>query len=359
MILRFDERGARRPDFVLNRAPYDKARFLICGENFGCGSSREHAVWGLLQIGVRAVVAPSFAGIFFGNCEKNGLLAITLPADAVERLHDAASKPDTATLAIDLPEQRIRTPDAMRSPSRSSPPARPPCCRRGPRARDPRPRRGDTGFRDVASAAAALAGAKLQRRSTPLRRATRRPPRRLGPGRRYANRSAADVSSGERNHAGAPARPAVFDPRALLTIGGVEGLRALAQHIHQLILFRLGAGARPRALLELRLGQMDVARRLIQLNAHGREQNKKHCLTVKMPDKIAAMLDEGADRPPDAPVIHYHGEPVAKVKTAWRKLRTRCRLGRGGDHLQLPPHGGSSSPRRRRSCVRSGGAARV
>ena len=118
-------------------------------------------------------------------------------------------------------------------------------------------------------------------------------------------------------------RPLTIDECRLLL---EQSDRPASQHIHRLILLGLGTGARPGALLELTLGQMEVARRLIHLNAHGREQNKKHRPTVKMPEKIAEMLAGDADRPPDAPVIHYRGDPVLKVKTAWRKLRTRCRL---------------------------------
>ena len=98
----------KKSDFILNRTPWDAASILICGENFGCGSSREYAVWGLMQRGIRTIIAPSFAGIFFGNCEKNGLLAITLPAEDVARLGTLASDADTSEMGIDLPEQVIR-----------------------------------------------------------------------------------------------------------------------------------------------------------------------------------------------------------------------------------------------------------
>ena len=105
--LRFDAVGVERPDFVLNRAPWRGAPFLVVGPNFGCGSSREHAVWGLLQLGVRALIGTSFAGIFFDNCARNGLLAVTLAPDAVAALVDAASRADTSRLTIDLPAQTI------------------------------------------------------------------------------------------------------------------------------------------------------------------------------------------------------------------------------------------------------------
>ena len=106
--LRFDAQKTLRPSFVLNRAPYDKASFLVCGANFGCGSSREYAVWGLVQLGIRAIIAPSFGGIFFGNCEKNGLLAIMLPQEEVARLINLAEAPATAEFEIDLLVQSIR-----------------------------------------------------------------------------------------------------------------------------------------------------------------------------------------------------------------------------------------------------------
>jgi len=105
--LRFDETGAQRPEFVLNRPPYDNAKFLICGDNFGCGSSREYAVWGLLQLGIRAIIAPSISGIFFGNCEKNGLLALTLPAQKIDLLLAKLFDLATHEMAIDLEDQTI------------------------------------------------------------------------------------------------------------------------------------------------------------------------------------------------------------------------------------------------------------
>lgn len=107
--LRFDDTGSPRPDFVLNQAPYDEAKFLICGDNFGCGSSREYAVWGLQQLGIRAIIAPSIAGIFFGNCEKNGLLAITAPPEDVALLMAHAQTPGTCQMTINLEAQTIET----------------------------------------------------------------------------------------------------------------------------------------------------------------------------------------------------------------------------------------------------------
>jgi 3-isopropylmalate/(R)-2-methylmalate dehydratase small subunit len=106
--LRHKASGELNPDFVLNQAPWKDAIFLVVGSNFGCGSSREHAVWGLSQLGVRALIGTSFAGIFFDNCARNGLLAVSLPKDDVEALLSAAATPATSTLTVDLPRQSVR-----------------------------------------------------------------------------------------------------------------------------------------------------------------------------------------------------------------------------------------------------------
>jgi len=105
--IRFNADGSERPDFVLNRPPYREARILVAGANFGCGSSREHAPWALLDFGIRSVVAESFADIFFNNCFKNGILPVALAPDQVGRLMDDARGPDP-TLTIDLPAERVR-----------------------------------------------------------------------------------------------------------------------------------------------------------------------------------------------------------------------------------------------------------
>ena len=109
--MRYDAEGAENPDFVLNREPYRNAGIIVAGANFGCGSSREHAPWALLDFGVRCVIAPSFADIFFNNCFKNGILAIALDAAAVERLLDAIADGAHATLTVDLDKQAIIAPD--------------------------------------------------------------------------------------------------------------------------------------------------------------------------------------------------------------------------------------------------------
>jgi len=109
--LRFDPSGREVPDFVLNQPPWREARFLVVGENFGCGSSREHAVWGLRQLGIRALIGTSFAGIFFDNCARNGLLAITVDETVLNQLMRSARDPETSRFTIDLPNQSIETPD--------------------------------------------------------------------------------------------------------------------------------------------------------------------------------------------------------------------------------------------------------
>jgi 3-isopropylmalate/(R)-2-methylmalate dehydratase small subunit len=109
--LRYDEEGKPKPDFVLHKPPHDEAVILITGENFGCGSSREHAPWALLDFGFRCIVAPSFADIFYNNCFKNGILPIQLPQDEIDKLLDDSSRGPNATLTVDLPAQEIRGPD--------------------------------------------------------------------------------------------------------------------------------------------------------------------------------------------------------------------------------------------------------
>ncbi|MAB15013.1 3-isopropylmalate dehydratase small subunit [Parvibaculum sp.] len=108
--LRFDENENPRPDFILNRPPWNEASFLVTGANFGCGSSREHAVWGLRQFGISAIVAPSFAGIFFDNCARNGLLAVEASDSQVGILIEHAEV-GAGEVTIDLETQTIVTPE--------------------------------------------------------------------------------------------------------------------------------------------------------------------------------------------------------------------------------------------------------
>ena len=109
--MRFAPDGAEIPDFVLNRAPWRGAEILIAGENFGCGSSREHAPWALLDFGIRCVIAPSFGDIFYNNCFKNGVLPVTLPDAAVAALMDRAEQGSNARFAVDLEACEVVPPD--------------------------------------------------------------------------------------------------------------------------------------------------------------------------------------------------------------------------------------------------------
>ena len=108
--LRWDENG-KPTDFVLDQPPYRDAKVLVTGENFGCGSSREHAPWALLDFGIRCVVAPGFADIFYNNCFKNGILPIKLPQEQVNLLMEDAGKGANATMTVDLEAQEITRAD--------------------------------------------------------------------------------------------------------------------------------------------------------------------------------------------------------------------------------------------------------
>ena len=108
---RYKEDGSENPDFVLNKPAYRKAQILVAGDNFGCGSSREHAPWALLDFGIRCVISTSFADIFYNNCFKNGILPIVVKPDELEKLLDDASRGANATLTVDLEAQEIRGPD--------------------------------------------------------------------------------------------------------------------------------------------------------------------------------------------------------------------------------------------------------
>jgi 3-isopropylmalate/(R)-2-methylmalate dehydratase small subunit len=107
----FDEKGAPKDGFVLDQPAYKNAAILVSGENFGCGSSREHAPWALLDAGIRCVIAPSFADIFYNNCFKNGILPIVLPQAQVDLLMDDASRGANAVVTVDLEKQEIAGPD--------------------------------------------------------------------------------------------------------------------------------------------------------------------------------------------------------------------------------------------------------
>jgi 3-isopropylmalate/(R)-2-methylmalate dehydratase small subunit len=110
--MRYDNAtGKEIADFVLNKPQYRNATILVTGDNFGCGSSREHAPWALLDFGIRCVIAPDFADIFYNNCFQNGILPIKLPQQDVDKLLDDAGRGANATLTIDLEKQEIRGPD--------------------------------------------------------------------------------------------------------------------------------------------------------------------------------------------------------------------------------------------------------
>ena len=112
--MRYREDGSERAEFVLNRPAYRQASILIAFENFGCGSSREHAPWALRDFGIRCVIAPSFADIFFNNCFKNGILPLVLPKAICEQLVDEAERGANATLTIDLEAQELVRSDGGR-----------------------------------------------------------------------------------------------------------------------------------------------------------------------------------------------------------------------------------------------------
>lgn len=105
---RFDNEGKPKPRFVLNDSRYSSAKILLCRANFGCGSSREHAVWALTDFGFKVLIAPSYADIFYNNCLKNGLLPITLDEAKVDGLFMACTRPEACTLTVNLEEQTIR-----------------------------------------------------------------------------------------------------------------------------------------------------------------------------------------------------------------------------------------------------------
>jgi 3-isopropylmalate/(R)-2-methylmalate dehydratase small subunit len=112
--MRYTKDGQEVADFVLNKPAYRKATILVAGANFGCGSSREHAPWALLDFGIRCVIAPSFADIFYNNCFKNGILPIKLPQADVDKLMDDANRGANAVVTIDLEKQEITGPDGGR-----------------------------------------------------------------------------------------------------------------------------------------------------------------------------------------------------------------------------------------------------
>ncbi len=109
--MRYNEDGTENPDFVLNKPAYRGATILVAGDNFGCGSSREHAPWALLDFGIRCVISTSFADIFYNNCFKNGILPITVSHEDLDKLLDDAARGANAVISVDLEAKEIRGPD--------------------------------------------------------------------------------------------------------------------------------------------------------------------------------------------------------------------------------------------------------
>ncbi|MGQ7792398.1 3-isopropylmalate dehydratase small subunit [Faunimonas sp. B44] len=109
--MRYNEDGSENPDFVLNKPAYRKAQILVAGDNFGCGSSREHAPWALKDFGIRCVISTGFADIFYNNCFQNGILPVVVSPEDLDKLMDDASRGANATLTIDLEAQEVRGPD--------------------------------------------------------------------------------------------------------------------------------------------------------------------------------------------------------------------------------------------------------
>ena len=114
--MRFNDDGSEKPEFVLNQEPYRQAEVLITHENFGCGSSREHAPWALLDFGIRCVIAPDFADIFFNNSFKNGILPIRLPREICDRLMEDARMGANARISVDLARQVVIRPNGEEIP---------------------------------------------------------------------------------------------------------------------------------------------------------------------------------------------------------------------------------------------------
>jgi len=109
--MRYNEDGSEREDFVLNKLAYRNSQILVAGDNFGCGSSREHAPWAILDFGIKVVISTSFADIFHNNCFKNGILPIKVTPEQLELLFDDADRGSNATLTVDLENQKITRPD--------------------------------------------------------------------------------------------------------------------------------------------------------------------------------------------------------------------------------------------------------
>lgn len=119
--MRYRADGSENPDFILNQEPYRKAEILVAGPNFGCGSSREHAPWALLDFGIRCVIAPDFADIFHNNCFKNGILPVRLPREVCDRLMEDARLGGNARITVDLERQMVVRPNGEEIPFEADP----------------------------------------------------------------------------------------------------------------------------------------------------------------------------------------------------------------------------------------------
>ena len=111
--MRTNEDGTARDDFILDQEPYTNAEILIAGDNFGCGSSREHAPWALQDFGIKVVIAPTFADIFYNNSFKNGMLLIKLPQEQIDNLMSVASDPENPEISVDLEKQEVHAPNGV------------------------------------------------------------------------------------------------------------------------------------------------------------------------------------------------------------------------------------------------------
>ena len=114
--MRYERDGTEKPDFVLNKSQYKNAEIIVAGDNFGCGSSREHAPWALLDFGIKAVISTSFADIFYNNCFKNGILPIILPKEQVDALMEDAERGENARISVDLENQTVTASDGTEYP---------------------------------------------------------------------------------------------------------------------------------------------------------------------------------------------------------------------------------------------------
>ena len=200
--MRYNDDGTENPDFVLNKPAYRQAKIIVAGDNFGCGSSREHAPWSLLDFGIRCVISTSFADIFYNNCFKNGILPIVVTPEQLALLMDDAERGSNATITVDLEAQTIRGPDGGIDPFRHRPLAQADAAR-GPRRhrRDAQGRPGDLRVRAEDGPEPALALRLVQHGQAHLHRLAVR-------GRRSATRAPWSTATWSMS----PAPPATTTP---------------------------------------------------------------------------------------------------------------------------------------------------